>query len=142
MKKTIVIFSSLAIAAALFTGCQTVPEDTGAYIPLNTMVNDLENHEDVVLLNRNVQNSVTCSGLQLRPREDGRLDVTGNIRNRENRRIEVQINCVVKDDQGVAVEGESPFHTLILSENGQESVHFVSMNNKAKRFTIRIREAH
>jgi hypothetical protein len=48
-----------------------------------------------------------------------------------------------KDDQGFPTEGEeAPFRNLILSENAQEPVQFISMNNKAKRYTIRIREAH
>ncbi|MDB6018067.1 MAG: hypothetical protein JWR19_2556 [Pedosphaera sp.] len=133
----------LATAALLFTGCETTPRDTGAYVPVNTTVNDLENHEPIVLMDSRVQTSVTCSGIQQRTMEDGRLGVTANIRNRENRRIQVQVNCVFKDAQGFPTEGEeTPFRTLILTENGQEPVQFISLNNKAQRYTIRIREAH
>ena len=62
------------------------------------------------------------------------------MRNRENRRIEVQINCVFKDEQGFPVD-ETPFRTLILTENAQEGVQFTSMNNQAKTYTIRVRQA-
>jgi hypothetical protein len=140
MKATLIAF---ACAGALLAGCVTAPPDTGAFVPLNTTVNDRENHDVVVLLDPLVQESVTCDGIQQRSTEDGRLDVTANIRNRENRRIQVQINCVFKDAQGFPTEGEeSPFRNLILTENAQEPVHWVAMNDKAVRYTIRIREAH
>jgi uncharacterized protein YcfL len=143
MKRTLIALSLLTLAATLFTGCETTPSDHGAYVPINTTVNDLENHEMIVLLDRRVQTSVTCSGIQQRTLPDGRLEVTANIRNREGRRIQVQVNCVFKDDQGFPTEGEeSPFQNLILTENAQEPAHFTSMNNKAHRYTIRIREAH
>lgn len=130
-------------AGLLFAGCETTPTDTGAYVPVNTLVNDRENYDNIVLLDRRVQDSVTCSGIQQRTMDDGRLSIVANIRNRENRRIQVQINCVFKDPQGFPTEGEeTPFRNLILTENAQEPVQFLAMNNKAARYTIRIREAH
>ena len=143
MKRTLTLtaFSLLATASLFLAGCQT--HDTGAYVPINTTVNDLENHEMIVLLDSRVQYSVTCSGIQQRTLPDGRMEITANIRNRENRRLQVQINCVFKDDQGFPSEGEdASFQNLILSENAQEPVRFTSLNNKARRYTIRIREAH
>ena len=89
-----------------------------------------------------MQRSVTCSGIQERVLEDGRLEIAANIRNREGRRIEVQIGCVFKDANGFPTGDESPFQTLILTENAQEAVKFTSLNNLAKKYTIRIREAH
>jgi len=112
-------------------------------VAVNTTVNDVENHELIVLLDPAVQYSVTCSGIQQRYTPDGRLEVTANIRNREGRRLQVQINCVFKDDQGFPTEGDdAPFQNLILSENAQEPAHFISLNNRARRYTIRIRQAH
>ncbi len=48
------------------------------------------------------QTSVTFTG-QSAPRTlaDGRLDVVALIKNREDRRIQVQIQCVFKDEHGV-----------------------------------------
>ena len=67
--------------------------------------------------------------------------MVANIRNRENRRIQVQISCVFKDAQGYSTGDETPWQNLILTENSQEAVRFVSMNDKAKKYTIRIRQA-
>jgi hypothetical protein len=142
MKRTSIAVSLWVIAGALMTGCQTPDHDTGAFVPVNTTVNDVENHEFIVLLDPRVQYSVTCSGIQQRSLSDGRMEITANIRNREARRLQVQINCVFKDAQGFPTEGEeTPFRNLILSENAQEPVNFVALNNKAARYTIRIREA-
>lgn len=144
MKKILSLLSLTVLAAAglFLAGCAT-EHDTGAFVPVNTTVNDLENREVTVLLDKRVQYSVTCSGIQQRFTPDGRIEVIANIRNREPRRIQVQVNCVFKDEQGFPTEGEeTPFRNLILSENAQEPVQFAALNNKAQRYTIRIREAH
>ena len=57
-----------------------------------------------------------------------------NVRNRENRRIQVQINCVFKDAQGFPTGDETAWRTLFLDENATEGVEFVSMNDNAKEF--------
>jgi len=64
-----------------------------------------------------------------------------NIKNRENRRIQVQVNCVFKDDQGMATGDETPFQTLILAENSTEAVSFAAMNPQDRKYTIRVRQA-
>jgi uncharacterized protein (DUF2141 family)/predicted small secreted protein len=125
------------LLAVLVTACKT---REGAYAPVNTTTHALENTEKFVLLDPGAQRSVTTSGLQESRTTDGRLEVTVNVRNRENRRIEVQINCVFKDEQGFAVD-ETPFQTLILTENAQESVRFTALNARAQKYTIRVRQA-
>ncbi|MEO5802394.1 MAG: YcfL family protein [Verrucomicrobiota bacterium] len=147
---------SLAIIGAFslaFAGCMEFHERAqgvhrsvetghagGAYEPRNATVYDLENSGRLVLMDRGVRNSVTSSGIQERINADGRLEVIANIRNRDNRRIHVQIGCVFKDEQGFSTGDETPWRTLILTENSQESVKFISMNDKARRYTIRIRQ--
>lgn len=126
------------LAVATLVGCQS----GGAYAPKNATKYNLEDKEPFVLLDRMVQRSVTSSGIQQQTLPDGRLKVIANVRNREARRIQVQINCVFKDAQGFPTGDETPFQTLILTESAQEGVEFVSMNDKAKRYTIRVRQAH
>jgi hypothetical protein len=135
------ISSTLALAAllAFLPGCATQPE-TGAYRPQNTTKFNTEAGEKFVALDAGVQQSVTCPGLQETTLPDGRLQVVAKVRNRENRRIQVQINCEFKDSQGFPVDS-TPFQTLILTENATEGVPFTSMNAKAKDYTIRVRQA-
>ena len=138
MKKISVPMLALAAVVVLGSGCAS--SDHGAYAPQNTTTHDLENREKFVLMDPGAQRSVTCSGLQETVLADGRLKVAANVRNRENRRIQVQINCEFKDAQGFPIDA-TPFQTLILTENGQEGVSFESLSDKAKKYTIRVRQA-
>ena len=138
MKRTLFFLTIIAGGGAFLAGCAT--HDTGAYRPQNTTVNNLEDSAQFVLFDKGAQHSVTCDGLQQQRLPDGRLQVAANVRNRDNRRIQVQINCVFKDGQGFVVE-DTPFKNLFLDENAQEGVQFISMNDKAQRYTIRVREA-
>jgi hypothetical protein len=133
-------FLFLALLAGLlgFSGCQTTP---GPYAPQDTTRYTVENTEKFVLMDRPTQVSITCTGLQERVLPDGRLEVVANVKNREDRRIQVQIQCVFKDEQNVSTGDETPWENLILTEYSTQAVRFVSMNNLAHRYTIRVRQA-
>jgi hypothetical protein len=139
MKRNLLAIALLVPGLALLAGCQT-SSDHGAYQPVNTAVNNLENNAQLVLLDPGAQKSVTCPGIQETRLSDGRLQVIANLRNRENRRIQIQANCVFKDSQGFPVE-DTPFQNVFLDENAQEGVKFISVGDKAQRYTIRIRQA-
>ncbi len=136
------ILQILPVAAALLVaGCEST-HDKGPYLPQQPKTPPYESNEPLVLLDPGVRHSVTSTGQpQARLLEDGRLEVVAQLRNRENRRIEVQANCIFKDVNGVSTGDETPFQTVILTENATEHVNFVSANDKAKRFTIRVRQA-
>ena len=128
-------------AAALIAGCSST-HDKGPYLPQQSKTPPYESTEPIVLMDPGVQHSLTATGQpHARTLDDGRLEVAVQFRNRENRRIEVQANCVFKDVNGVSTGDETPFQTVILTENATEHVKFVSANNKAARYTIRVRQA-
>lgn len=131
-------FLAASAALALFAGCVAEP---GPFPALDTTKFTLENTDRFVALDQAVQHSVTCTGLQEIPLADGRLEVVANVKNRENRRVQVQISCVFKDEQGFSTGDETPFQNLILSENATEAVRFTAMNALAKKYTIRVRQA-
>ena len=138
MKKSIIqIIPVAAVLAA--AGCST--HDKGPYLAQTPKTPAFESTEPVVLLDPGVQYSVTYTAVNARTLDDGRTEVIVQLRNRENRRIEVQANCVFKDVNGVTTGDETPFQAVILTENATEQVKFVSMNDKAKRYTIRVRQA-
>lgn len=112
----------------------------GAYTARNTDRYNVEQTSKVALMDYRAQRSVTYNSLLEHPLEDGRLEVGINVRNRLSRRIQVQSQCVFKDVSGFAVE-ETPWQNVILTENAQETLRFTSMNDRAKGYTIRIREA-
>ncbi len=140
MKKNLLALLVLPGLALALAGCETEVVDRGAYLPIDVAVNDVENRAGIVLLDPRVQNSVTCPGIQETRLPDGRLQVAAHLRNRENRRIQVQANCVFKDAQGFELDS-TPFQNVFLDENAQEDVKFIAMNDKAVNYTIRVREA-
>lgn len=138
MKTLLVLFA--ACAALGVTSCSST-RDNGPYQPEAVKKPSLENTDRIVLMDPGVQYSLTCTGIQEGSTADGRLEVAAQIRNRENRRIEVQVNCVFKDANGYTTGDETPFQTLILTENATEQVKFTAMNTLAKKYTIRVRQA-
>ena len=139
MRTTIVIL--LPLAALLAAGCAS-SHDKGPYLPQNSATPPYETTEPVVLMDPGVQYSITTVGQPVaRLLDDGRMEVVVSLRNRENRRIEVQGQCVFKDVGGITTGDETPWQTLILTENSTEQIKFTSSNDKAKRFTIRVRQA-
>jgi uncharacterized protein YcfL len=125
-------------AALLFLGACKTP---GPFTAEDTTKYTLENTENFVLMDKRVQYSVTSTGLQQRVTPDSRLEVVANIKNRENRRIQVQVSCEFKDDSGFSTGDETPWQTLILGENATEAVRFTAMNPQAKKYTVRVRQA-
>jgi len=138
MKHRTLLLLAGTLSLGLSGGCLSKP---GPFAPLDTTKFTLENSERFVLLDQRTQYSVTCTGLQERLLADGRLEVVANVKNRERRRIQVQLDCVFKDEQGFSTGDETPFQTLILDENATEAVRFTAMNPLARKYTVRVRQA-
>lgn len=138
MKTKLIALLPLA-AALLVAGCSTY--DKGPYLPQQSKTPAYENTERFILLDPGAQHTITCTGINETTLADGRLEVIAQIRNRENRRIEIQANCVFKDGNGVSTGDETPFQTVILTENATEQVKFTASNAAAKKYTIRVRQA-
>ena len=95
---------------------------------------------DVSVLSPSLDGIVECEDVQTTHTPDGRMAVTAYVQNLQPHRIQVQVNCVFKDERGYPTEGEgSPFRNLILTENAREPVMYTSLNDKARYCTIRIR---
>lgn len=96
----------------------------------------------VALMDKQVQRSVKAAGgIKIIERADGRLDVFANIMNRESRRIQVQVQCVFQDADGLTVGDETPWENVILTENAMKTLSYTSLSTKAKSFVIRVRQA-
>lgn len=132
----IACLAGLMAGSVLLAGCKT----GGAKPPVNTTKYNYETTANFALMDSRAQRSVTCTGLQKGMTNDGRLQVAANLRNRENRRIEVQAQCLFKDVQGFSLD-ETPWQTVILTENGQETVRFTALDNKATDYEVRVRAA-
>lgn len=139
MKTKLILLASI-ITTLIAVGCKS-DYDKGPYLPGQSRTPDYENTERFVMLDIDMKHSITCSGIHERVLEDGRIEVTAQIRNREVRRLVVQANCVFKDAAGVSTSDETPFQNVILTENATEQVKFVSSNSAAKKYTVRVRQA-
>ena len=122
-----ILIPMLALASIVLSSCTTTKLA-------------VDNNSNFVLMDAAVQRSITSTGIQQKLLPDGRIGLAANIRNLEGRRIQVQINCEFKDEQGFTIDS-TPWQTLILTENAQETVPFESANAQAKKYTIRVREA-
>ena len=127
----------LALTAVLLAGCASSPTPDEQ---LDTTKYTIESTGKFVLLDEPAQIRVKCTGLQERILPDGRLEVVANVKNLERRSLEVRINCVFKDEQGLSTEEETPFRKLSLVEGSTQAVQFTSVNNQARKYTIRVRE--
>lgn len=94
----------------------------------------------VVFESKGVAKCVAVVSCQQGTMPDGRLRMTANLQSLANHPLEMQVNCVFKDDHGFSTGDETPWQTLILTEHAQETVSFVAMNTQAKKATIRVRE--
>ena len=130
--------ASILLVALTAAGCAT---GGGARLPENTGKYNQELSAKFVLMDDAARRSVTCSALQERALPDGRLEVVSVLRNRETRRIQVQVQCVFKDAQGIGTNDETPWKDVILTENAMENVSFASMNAQAKTYTVRVRQS-
>ncbi|MCW5558372.1 MAG: DUF1425 domain-containing protein [Verrucomicrobiae bacterium] len=128
----------LALLLPMLAGCAG---SRGAYAPADSSKSSQELAAKFVLMDRGTQKSVTSSGLQESRLGDGRLQVACILQNRENRRIQVQVQCVFKDAAGFSTGDETPWENVILTENGMETVTFASLNPQAAAYTIRVRQA-
>lgn len=137
------ILSLFTILSSLFIfGCASKnTHGTGPYLPQDTTKYTLENTENFVLMDQAAQYSITCTGLRPGATPDGRLEIVANVKNREARRVQVQISCVFKDAQRFSTGDETPWQTLILGENATETVRFTATNLNSKTYTIRVRQA-
>lgn len=135
MKKYPLTFT-LAAVTAFFIGCKTAPIPSP---PKSASTNKVENSAALVLFDEVAQRSVLCTGLQEGRTPDGHLQVSANIRNRENRRVQVQVSCEFKDAEGIVVDG-TPYKNLFLEENAQEAMKFISVNDKSQSYIIRVRK--
>ena len=98
------------------------------------------NNSKFVALGTLGDRTVKCTAMQETQLADGRLQVRANILNLINKRVDLQVSCSFKDEQGFAIDA-TPFQTLILDETAQETVEFISFNAQAKYYTVRVRLA-
>ena len=128
----------VAATALLLGGCQT---GANSFLPQESTKYSIESTGKFALLDQPAQTAVTCSGLQERFNDEGRLEIVANVQNRSTSRLEVQVRCVFKDKNGFSTGDETPWQTLVLEDSATEAVRFAAVNNLAQKFTVAVRQA-
>ena len=135
--KPLPILAVVSAGLALLAGCASGP---ASKTPQDTTKYTLENSDSFELLGKAGQDAMACTGLQPRQLPDGRLEIVASLKNREDRVLRLQVNCVFKDEHGFSTGDETPFRPLVLSAHATEAVRFTSANPLAKKYTVRVRE--
>ncbi|MBX3733596.1 MAG: YcfL family protein [Verrucomicrobiae bacterium] len=128
----------LSLLAAALAGCSS---HQGPYPPKGAEAAAWAKTGQFQLMDPGARKSVTTLGLQESRLDDGRLKVSCIVLNLENRRIQVQAQCVFKDASGFSTGDETPWENVILTENSTETLTFTSLNPLASAYAVRIRQA-
>lgn len=127
---------------ALLQGCAA-----GPYKPIRYDVGqDLERQSNVVILDKELDNQfakkrVVILGERGSLTEDGRLKVLCEIRNMKKDTLRVQIQTVFKDGDNFSIEQDTPWELVLIPGFATTTYTTTALNVKAKKYTIRIREA-
>lgn len=136
MKTQHFFLAAIAAAGLGLAGCTTEPAR-----PLDSPKYSLEDTGKFTHLDKASAAAISCTSLQERRLPDDRLEVVASLRNREARKVKVQVNCVFKDAQGFSTGDETPFRTVTLEGNATEAVRFTAANAAARQYTLRVRLA-
>jgi uncharacterized protein YcfL len=127
---------AVTLSAFWLAGCHT---RTASYLPQETTKYSIENTEKFARLDQATQTAITCTGLQERLNQDGRLEVVANVKNRASSNIQVRVRCVFKDANGFTTGDETAWQMLTLADEATEAVHFTAINALAHTYTVVVR---
>ena len=126
----------------IFQGCAA-----GPYKPVRYDVKqDLERQSNVVILDKALDNQfgsrrVTIVGEKSDFTEDGRIKVLCEIRNMKKDLLRLQVQTVFKDEADFSIEQDTPWELVLIPGFATKTYSTTALNVKAKKYTIRIREA-
>jgi hypothetical protein len=129
-------FAAITAGLIFSSGCTTPVAPARA---ATTTKFTLEDTDRFALLEQAADYGIACTGLQYHVLADGRLEVVANLKNRENRPLDVQVDCVFRDPQNPTAVDETPWQRLTLAPNTTEAVHFTASTPAGKRYTVRVR---
>lgn len=129
---------SAGCALALLAGCASEPAPQA---PQDTTKFTVENTVRFVALDAATEASISCTGLQERALEDGRLEVVANLKNSGTTTEKINVQCVFLDEQGLPVAGEAPWEKFAISADSTEVVRFTAPVLTARKYSIRVRSA-
>ncbi len=125
----------LAASAAL-AACKSGPRPASGY-PSGTTA--LENTDTVVYMD-GFGNDLRVAGQKAEFLPDRRLKVFANLTNESGEDLHVLVSTQFKDRDGFSTGDETPFVNIVIPKNSMYSYQAVSMNDRAVKYAIRVRE--
>ena len=130
---------TLAAVTTLFAAILILSACRGPYVPVGKAPS-VEDTEPVVLLDKSLKKRIAVDRTGLKTLADGRVQVVANLRNRTSSDLEIQVQTVFKDRDGVSTQEDSAWEMRFLAAHETETYELMSRGTNAEKYTIRIRE--
>lgn len=136
------LFMILILSFFMFSGCAA-----GPYRAVRVDTDkDKERESNVVILDKRIVNQfatkrVVILGEKSDFTEDNRLKVICEIRNMKNDLLRLQIQTVFKDENNFSIEQDTNWELVLISGFSTYAYSTTALSEKAKNYTIRIKEA-
>lgn len=129
-------FVFVLASAAFLAGCASAPKAPDIQDSIKYTVDDTGR---VAFADPATKEAILCTGLEERFTADGKLDVVANVKNRSEREVRIQVQCLFRDTDGFVAPQGTPWQPLDLNPQVTETVHFTAMSTISKRYTLRFR---
>jgi len=139
MRYCIALVLAVATVAAL-GGCSRYRE--GPHPAVSVPEVALEERETAVVLDDILSRKVAIEAQGNRWTETRRLQVFANIRNRTDFVQSIDVQTLFKDEAGFPLRDETAWTRIILDPNATANYTATSLDDRARKYTIRIREGH
>jgi hypothetical protein len=136
--RSLIALAASAWGLAVFAGCAG-PE--GPQAPQDTTKFTVGNTERFAALDAATQENISCTGLQERTLGDGRLEIVASIRNRGDKPMQLQVQCLFLDARGLPIGDAGQWQLLQIGEGETEVEHFTAAVAGEVRYGIRVRSA-
>jgi len=135
--KRVLLLASVVIIPVL-VGCASRRE--GPHQAVAVPAAALEERETAVVLDDILSKKISVEAQSARWTEDRRLQVFANIRNRTDFVKNVDVQTILKEESGFSLGDETAWKREILGPNETKTYTATSLNDRARKYTIRIRE--
>lgn len=137
-------FLKIILVVGLFTcyGCAAGPYKVVRY----DTDKDLERESSVVILDKNLSNQfsnkrVVIVGEKTELTDDNRLKVFCEIKNMKKDLLKLQVQTVFKDDGNFSISSDTNWELVLIPSFSTYTYTTTALNDKAKNYTIRIKNA-
>jgi len=133
---------ALSVVVLAVSGCAAGPYKAVRY----DTSKDLERQSNVVIMDKSLSNQfsrkrIVIVGEKSEWTQDNRLKVYCEIKNMKKDLLRLQVQTVFKDQNDFSIESDTNWELILVSGFSSYAYTTVALNDKAKKYTIRIKLA-